>query len=62
MALEKGNVGTDILVELVTHLIKQSIAVHRYQQWRYFIKTHENATVDNYAVSVWEKRYPCNFR
>lgn len=52
MTLEKGNVGTDILVELVTHLIQQSIAAHRHQQRRYFIKIHEDATVDNYAVLV----------
>lgn len=62
MALETGNVGTDILVELVTHLIKQSIAVHSCQQWRYFTKTHEDAIVDNYGVSVWQKGYLCNFR
>lgn len=62
MAVEKGNVGTDILVELVTHLIKQSIAIHSCQQRRYFTKTHEDAIVDKYGVSVWQKRYLCNFR
>lgn len=62
MTLEKSNVGTNILVELVTHMIKQSIAVHSCKQRRYFTKTHEDATVDNYAVSVWQKRNLCNFR
>ena len=62
VALEKVSVGTDILFELVTHLIKQSVAVHSCQQRRYFTKTHEDAIVDNYGGSVWQKRYLCNFR
>lgn len=62
MALQKGNAGTDILVELVTHLMKKSIAVHSCQQRRYFTKTPEDTIVDNYVVSVWKRRYLFNFR
>lgn len=62
MALQKGNAGTDILVELVTYLMKKSIAVHSCQQRRYFTKTPEDTIVDNYVVSVWKRRYLFNFR